>query len=252
MMNASLVLLVIAILCSAVALVVGLSMFLSLCRPWRVRCPRDGVDARVQVDALGAARGELIGRSCLSVVRCSHRAPTEVCDEACLHAPPAERRPVRSDDPPVPVLGTPTILVPLDGTRGSEAALPTARTLARAQGGRVRLLRVMPTAQSVRDLDHRIVAYSDQESARDEYAAEWYLRGVARALDGLEVEEVVRFGDPAAEIVRAAKEPDVTAIAMATRPLTRWRRLFRRSVTRAVERAAWVPVRRAEYGASSM
>lgn len=250
-MNAWLVLLVIAALCSAVALVVGLSMFVSLYRPWRVRCPRDGADARVQVDALGAAGGELIGRSRLSVLRCTHRAPAEICDEACLHAPAAERRPVRPDDAPVPVVGTPTVLVPLDGTPGSEAAVPTARTLARAQGARVRLLRVMPTAQSVRGVDQRIVAYSDQESARDESAAQWYLRGVARALDGLEVEEVVRFGNPAAEILRAAEEPDVAVIAMATRPATGWRRLFRRSVTRAVERAAWVPVRRAEYGASS-
>jgi nucleotide-binding universal stress UspA family protein len=249
-MNAWLVLLVITVLCSAVALVVGLSMFMSLCRPWRVRCPRDGVEARVQVDALAAARGELIGRSRLSVLRCTHRGAAEICDEACLHAPAPERRPVRPGDPPVPVLGTPTILVPLDGTPGSEAALPTARTLAHAQSARVRLLRVMPTAEAVRDIDHRIVAYSDQESARDEYAARWYLRRVGRALDGLPVEEVVRFGDPAAEILRAAEEPDVAAIAMATRPVTRWRRLFRRSVTRAVERAAWVPVTRVEYGAS--
>ena len=247
-MNAWLVLLLIAVLCSAVALVVGASMFLSVCRPWRVRCPRDGVEAQVQVDALEAARAEIAGRDRPSVTRCSHRWAVKGCDEACLHVPPSERQPVRRGDEPLPVVGTPAVLVPLDGTPGSEAALPTARALAWARGARVRLLRVMPATESVRDEDDRVVAYSDQESARDEYAARWYLRGVGKALGGLPVEEVVRFGDPAAEILREAEAPDVAIITMAKRPAAGLRRLFRRSVTRAVQRRAWVPVTPAEYG----
>jgi nucleotide-binding universal stress UspA family protein len=250
-MNAWLVLLAIAALCSVVVLVVGGTVFLGFRRPWRMRCPRDGVEAQVQVDALGAAASEVAGHGRLSVERCSHRWAAKSCDEACLQAPAAERRPARRNDPPLPVAGQPAVLVPLDGTPGSEAVLPTARTLARAGGARVRLLRVMPITGPVRDMDDRIVAYADQESARDEQAARWYLRGLRRALADVQVEEVVRFGDPAVEILCEAAQPDVAVIAMATRPAAGIRRLFRRSVTRAVERAAWIPVMRAHYGASS-
>ena len=250
-MNGWLILLVIAVLCSAVALVVGTSMFLSVRQPWRVRCPRDGAESQVQVDALGAARAEVSGRGDLQVQRCSHRSAVKGCDETCLQMPATERRPARRSDPPLPVPGTPAILVPLDGTPASEAVLGTARTLARERGARVRLLRVMPLADSVRDLDDQIVAYSDQESAREEYAARWYLRGVRDRLADVAVEEVVRFGDPAAEILSEAEQPDVAVIAMATRGAAGVRRLFRRSVTRAVERAAWIPVMRSPYGAAS-
>jgi nucleotide-binding universal stress UspA family protein len=173
------------------------------------------------------------------------------CDDACLRVTGALRRPVRPGDAPLPVVGHPTVLVPLDGTPGSEAALPAARTLAREQGARVRLLRVMPVTGTVRDADEQVVAYSDQESARDEYAARWYLQSLRPELAECQIEEVVRFGDPAAEILREAEQPDVAVIAMAARPrwgLASW---FRRSVSRRVEREAWVPVRRARYGATT-
>ena len=248
-MNPWLALLAIVVLCSVVALAVGTGVFLGYRRPWRVRCPRDGVEAQVQVDALGAAIAEATGHGRPSVERCSHRWHVKDCDEACLATPASAHRPVRADDPPLPVVGTPAVLVPLDGTRGSEAALPTALTLARERGARVRLLRVMPVTGTVRDPDDRVVAYSDQESARDEGAARWYLRSLRDRFGDVPVEEVVRFGEPAVEILREAEEPDVALIAMATRPTCGLRRWLRRSVTRVVAREAWVPVARATFGA---
>lgn len=167
------------------------------------------------------------------------------------------RSPVRgasgrgADDPALPVVGTPTVLVPLDGTQGSEAALPAARQLARINGARVRLLRVLPPTMTVRDLDDSVLAYSDQEAARDEYAARWYLYGLRSRLPDVPVDEVVRFGEATREILSEAEAPDVAWITMATRPTRGRRRWLRRSVTRTVERAAWVPVMSTPYGASS-
>lgn len=250
-MNAWAVLLVILGLSAVVAVAVGAPVFLAFRRPWRVGCPRDGVEAQVQVDARDAALSELVGRRRLSVGRCSHRTQVKGCDQACLDLPAETRHVVRMDDPPLPVVGTPAVLVPLDGTHGSEAVLPAALQLARIHGARLRLLRVLPVTETVRDLDDYVVAYSDQEAARDEYAARWYLRGLRDRLPDVPVDEVVRFGDATAEILREAEAPDVAWITMATRPAPGLRRWFRRSVTRTVERAAWVPVMPMPYGAPS-
>jgi nucleotide-binding universal stress UspA family protein len=250
-MNAWVVLPAILILCAAVAIGVGAAAFLAFRRPWRVRCPRDGVEAQVQVDAADAAKSELTGRRRLSVVRCSHRDPLTGCDEACLELPAETRHVVRADDPPLRTVGIPAVLVPLDGTRGSEAALPAARQLARIHGARVRLLRVLPPPTTVRDLDEHVVAYSDQEAARDEYAARWYLRGLRSRLPDVPVDQVVRFGETPAEILSEAQAPDVAWITMATRPARGLGRRLRRSVTRTVERGAWVPVMSTPYGESS-
>lgn len=56
-----------------------------------------------------------------------------------------------------------SILVPLDGSPGSESVLPTVGELARARGARVRLLRVAAVPPEVRFGD-RVVAYADQEA----------------------------------------------------------------------------------------
>lgn len=250
-MNPWVILVSIAIISAAVVLIVGAAGFLHFRHPWRARCPRDGVESQVQVDALEAARAEVTGRGRPSVDRCSHRWQVASCDEACLQLTAVERRPVRAGDAPLPVVGRPTVLVPLDGTPGSEAVLPTARAVARARAARLRLLRVMPITGTVRDLEERVVAYSDQESARDEHAARWYLRGLRGALADFDVEEVVRFGDPTAEILREAAQPDVAVIAMAAHRASGLRGRFRRSITRRVERAAWVRVMRAPYGATT-
>ena len=79
--------------------------------------------------------------------------------------------------------GRHAILVPLDGSPGSESVLPTVGELALAQGARVRLLRVAPEAKAV-EADDRIIAYADQETSRVEMetlaissARRWPCRG---------------------------------------------------------------------------
>jgi nucleotide-binding universal stress UspA family protein len=249
-MNPWLVLLTILGLCAVVAVGVGAAAFLSFRRPWRVRCPRDGVESQLQVDALDAAKSEVTGARRVSVARCSHRPPLTGCDQACLDLPAGTRHVATPADPPLPVAGTPTVLVPLDGTQGSEAALPAARQLARIHGARVRLLRVLPPTTTLRDADDYVVAYSDQEAAREEYAARWYMRRLRSRLPDVPVDEVVRFGEPTAEILSEAEAPDVAWITMATRPARGLRRWLRRSVTRTVQRAAWVPVMSTPYRTS--
>jgi nucleotide-binding universal stress UspA family protein len=143
----------------------------------------------------------------------------------------------------------PVVLVPLDGSRGSEAVLPTAQNIALERGARIRLLHVVPSVESARARDNRMMVYADQESARVVHEVRGSLRGPHGALGNLDVEEIVRFGVPAEEILREAEARDVVAVVMAAHRRTWPRRLLRRSVSRRVERAAWVPVMLTRYGA---
>jgi len=87
------------------------------------------------------------------------------------------------------------VLVPLDGSAGSETVLPTVRELARAEGATVRLLHVSAPPDSV-IVNGRVIAYADQEAARIEQEVLAYLRKVAAELSGLEIEAAVRYGEP--------------------------------------------------------
>ena len=139
------------------------------------------------------------------------------------------------------------VLVPLDGSAGSETVLPTVLELAGAEGATVRLLRVTPSPDSV-VMGGRVIAYADQEAARIEQEILAYLRKVAVKLPGLEVEAAVRFGDPVEEIVRAAESAGVDLIALATHRRTGVSRLIKGSVAEQVERATRIPVLLVRYG----
>ena len=241
---------VFALAATVVATVAAVTLY-DYRRPWRLRCPRDNAEADVQVAAGAATLHEVLGVGGVYVDRCSHREPGETCDEACLTLPAGAHRRVGLLDPPLPPVGQPVVLVPLDGSPESEGALRTARGLARARGARIRLLRVMPPAIQVMDTEDHIIAYVDQESARVTNEQENYLRGLHRAIGDVAVEDVVRFGTPAEEILWEAQRRDVAFVVMAAHRPTWVRRLLRRSVTNRVERAAWVPVIRAPYGAAA-
>jgi acetoin utilization protein AcuB len=143
--------------------------------------------------------------------------------------------------------GAHTILVPLDGSPGSESVLPTVGELALAQGARIRLLRVAPEPKAV-EADDRIIAYADQETSRVEMETLAYLRRAALALPGIEVDCAVGFGDPAEEIVKDAQAARVDVIAMATHRRRGLDRALRGSVAETVERASAIPVVLVPYG----
>ena len=116
------------------------------------------------------------------------------------------------------------ILVPLDQTLESEALVPLVADAARSAGATVRLLYVALPPDALVDADGRIIAYADQESARLEAQGLDYLRMIEIGLPDVPVESVVRFGDPAEEIVREADEFGVDLIALTTRSHARLRR----------------------------
>jgi nucleotide-binding universal stress UspA family protein len=244
-MNPGLVLGVIVLVAAALALLMAAVTFFAVRRPWRLRCPRDGREAQIQVDAAAAVRTELFGGSA-GVARCS-LWPVRGCGEACLELPADAHRPAARGAPLPHRPARPMILVPLDGTPAGEAVLPTARALAQEHGAGLRLLRVARARESVRDEDGRPISYADQETSSVEAAEQDYLRRVQATLAGVRVETEVRFGEPLAQILSAAEAPDVMLIAMAP---GRQGRLGRRLAPR-VARAAWVPVVQAASAAAT-
>jgi acetoin utilization protein AcuB len=171
------------------------------------------------------------------------RAFATVC-AAEAPAPTPARSPAAS--PPRPH-GGPAILVPLDGSPGSESVLATVAELARARRARLHLLRVAPVMKAVAS-DDRIVAYADQETSRVELETLAYLKGLARTLTDVGVDCAVRFGEPAEEIVREAQAARVDLIAMATHRRRGLDRALRGSVAETVERASAIPVVLVPYG----
>lgn len=151
-------------------------------------------------------------------------------------------RPARPADAPIPETSHPRlILVPLDGTSGSEAILEIIGEIARAEGAAVRLLQVKPPTQEIM-AEGRVVVYSNQESARVEAEAHAYFTRVAKSLAAVTVEFAVRFGEPAEQIVKEAGEARATLIAMASHRRTGIARIVRGSVAERVERATTIPV----------
>jgi nucleotide-binding universal stress UspA family protein len=218
-------------------------------RAWLLRCPREGAQARITVNARQAALAEVLGRPGPEVVRCTLWRTLPLlrpCRQECLALPATERRPAGVRWPHD---GVRLIVVPLDGTRGSEAILETAAELARTHQASLRLVRVAEPPALVYADDDRIIAYADQETARIEHAAREYLAGIARGLTGVTVEQVVRFGDSATEIVDEAESADADLIAMATHHRRGVMRALKGSVAERVARATPIPMVLVPYGA---
>jgi CBS domain-containing protein/nucleotide-binding universal stress UspA family protein len=161
---------------------------------------------------------------------------------------------VRAGRPPRPA-GAPlpepassrTILVPLDGASGSEAVLETIGEIARAEDASVRLLSVHPPAHEV-EVEGRILAFADQETARVEAEAQDYLKRVAVSLGSVSLSFAVRFGEPVEQIVAEAEAASATLIAMASHRRTGIARIVKGSVAEHVERTTTIPVMLVQYG----
>ena len=93
-------------------------------------------------------------------------------------------------------------LVPVDTTEAAEDILPIVAMLATA-GSAVRLVHVAPIPDNVVTPEGRTVAYANQEMARVETLWSECLRETGARLPGA-VDHVVRFGDPASEILAEA------------------------------------------------
>jgi len=107
-------------------------------------------------------------------------------------------------------------LVPLDRSAEAEQVLPLVADAARSAGATVRLLHVAPVPDNVLSPEGRVVAYADQEMSRLDGEGTQYLHDLTARLGGVPAETVVRFGEPAAEILREAEAFGADVIAVTT------------------------------------
>ena len=123
------------------------------------------------------------------------------------------------------------ILVPVDGTRGSEQAVPYACDLAKALDADVVVCTVitMPAAPN---------------SSSREQEADTYVNKIADRFrrSGITVKTQVRRGDASYEIKKGAIDWKVDAIVMATRSRQRVQKLVLGSVADIIVRDSHLPV----------
>lgn len=230
---------------------VGAVTFAHWRRPWRLTCPRTGTEAQIQVGATRAAVAAVLGRGEPSIERCSLRPRVLDCREACLALPAGElRRMRRGEAPPrTSAPGLHTILVPLDGSPGSESVLDAVGELARAHRASVRFVRVRfvhvvePVGAVRSDDGARVLAFVDHERE-----TRVYFDRLAGCLPGVTVEGTIRFGDPVAEIVEEAEAAGADLIALASHRRHALGRLVRGSLARRLERATTIPLLLFPYG----
>ena len=145
-------------------------------------------------------------------------------------------------------------LVPLDGSKLAEQALPFAKERAAANNGDIVLMRVVdiaarmpPSAMADGGMGGLSVAGVEalQDAAEEESrkAAE-YLEKQAQLLrqQGLKVTTAVRTGTPASEIIATAKERSVDVIIITTHGRSGLGRLVFGSVADEVIRGGHFPV----------
>jgi nucleotide-binding universal stress UspA family protein len=133
------------------------------------------------------------------------------------------------------------ILTPIDPREDSEAILPVVAALARDAGSTVRLLRVLPVPTQVVGNHGRIVAFVDQEMERLTAEGLADLQHAEAELVGVPVEAVVRFGEPAKEIVVEAEAFHADLIALAAGRSGRLRSALAPGVADRVARDSGVP-----------
>ena len=133
------------------------------------------------------------------------------------------------------------ILVPLDRSEHAEAVLPIVADIARSSGGSVRLINVARVPEQKFGDYGRVVAYESQEIERVTYSRLDYLRDAEVQLNGVPVESVVRFGDPADEIAHEAEAFEADLIAV-TAPRRGWFRRLYGSLASSLRRKTTVPL----------
>lgn len=134
------------------------------------------------------------------------------------------------------------VLVPLDGSRVAEAILPFIEQIAGPLDMEVLLVRVVPlTPTEVVPLAREMPAGAPILRELD---AQGYLEPLVASLKakGVRAGARVRIGDPATEIVAAAKEINADLIAMTTHGRSGLGRLLFGSVAEAVLRGSPIPV----------
>jgi len=133
------------------------------------------------------------------------------------------------------------ILTPIDGCEESTAVVPVVAALARGAGSTVRLLKVFPVPERVTGQYGRTIAYVDQEMARLTAQGLDELAHVEAELEGIAVERVVRFGEPAQEIALEAQAFQADLVALATDRRNRFASALRPGTVERVVQQVDVP-----------
>jgi nucleotide-binding universal stress UspA family protein len=133
------------------------------------------------------------------------------------------------------------ILVPIERSDAARSVLPLVADMARSNGATVRLLHVAPLPTERIADNGRVVAYASQEMERIELARRDCLKIAEAELEGVPVESVIRFGDPAREILVEAEAFGADLIAM-TAGRRRWLPHLLRGVAGKLVRRSDVPV----------
>lgn len=152
---------------------------------------------------------------------------------------------VRAGQDVEPAFECQRLVVPLDGSAFSEAALPVARALARTLGAEIVLLRVVPVPEhAIFDEVGRAIATIDQEAERLKTDGQDYLRELGQRLeaDGTTVRYEVRVGDAPDAIVDSTQDGCAALVVMATHGRTGLGRLILGSVAGQVLRRGTVPL----------
>lgn len=136
------------------------------------------------------------------------------------------------------------ILVPLDGSRRAEQALPVAAHIARACDGTIVLLRVV-------DIANQFMSYAALEPLMTQQAidtqleeAKDYLEHLlhSKSLAGVHTSTLVFFGQPATNILSVAESHNIDLIVMSSHGYTGMTRWIMGSVAEKVSHASPVPV----------
>lgn len=140
-----------------------------------------------------------------------------------------------------------TILVPHDFSASANHAAALARDEAKAHGGKLVLLHVIDLPPSFGPDTAVLINERDRPIGMREYAlqqATAHLDDLTQRLraEGVEVTAFVRFGGAVDEILKFAKEREVSTIVMGTHGRTGVKHLLIGSVTERVVRTSPVPV----------
>jgi len=131
-----------------------------------------------------------------------------------------------------------TVVVPIDFSDDSFAALQTARELAH-EPGHLHLIHVLPVLDP---LEPGIIWSTVDDESRSQHATDALRQELVRREcdDGMHV--AVRFGNPGNEIARYAKEVNAGLIVVSSHGRTGLRHLFIGSVAERIVHLAHCPV----------
>lgn len=136
------------------------------------------------------------------------------------------------------------ILVPLDGSRRAESALPLAARLARVASGHVYLIRAVPTPESYFWGAPQAVAVLPDVIEEERKAAHAYLQVVATSpgLKDLAVSCQLENGEPEGAILSMVEEQHIDLVVICSHGATGFKRWVLGSVAHKVARHCSVPV----------